>query len=43
MQAHPPPQNIALIGNGGISDGVGRSSSFAAKTAVMYEPSRQGE
>ena len=40
---HPHPQNIALIGNGGISDGVGQSSSFAAKTAVMYEPSRQEE
>ena len=40
---HPSSQNIALIGNGGISDGVGQTSGFAAKTAVMYEPSRQDE
>ena len=71
---YPPPQNTAIIRNGGISDGVGQTSSyrsssglpeakmgqeiqsisqifqsihsrysFVAKTAVMYEPSRQGE
>ena len=40
---HPPPHNTAFIGNGGISDGVGQPGSFAAKTAVMYEPSRQDE
>ena len=40
---HTPPQNTAFIGNGGLSDGVGQPSSFAAKTAVMYEPNRQGK
>ena len=38
---HPPPQNTAFMGNGGLSDGAGQPGSFAAKTAVMYEPNRQ--